>query len=123
MKRLLYFIPFLLLLNSCTILTREAIYWDADIDDYKIFPSYKFKENTQKFNFYANQPSILDTMFFENSKGKKQSLNDLLTGTKTHQFIVIQNDSILFEWNCKTCKRSDYSTLFSTSKSVTSLEA
>ncbi len=121
MKRLFYLIPFLLLLNACTILTREAIYRDADIDDYKIFPSYKFKENVQKYTFYAKQPSILDTMLFENVKGEKQNLSELLLGTKTRQFIVIQNDSILFEWNCKACKRSDYSTLFSTSKSITSL--
>ncbi len=121
MKRLFYVILLLFFLNSCTTLTREAIYRDADIDDYKIFPSYDFKENARKYSFHPKKASILDTMFFENSKGEKQSLSKLLTGTKTRQFIVIQNDSILFEWNCKSCKRSDYSTLFSTSKSITSL--
>ncbi len=121
MKRLFCIVALLILLASCTILTREALYWNADIDDYKVFPTYDFTENTQKYSFYPKKPNILDTMLFEDKKGQKVTLDKLLAETTTRQFVVIQNDSILFEGNYRGTKRSDYSTLFSTSKSVTSL--
>ncbi|WP_165806871.1 serine hydrolase domain-containing protein [Balneicella halophila] len=120
MKKLPYLIT-LLVLTSCTILTREAIYWDADIDDYKVFPTYDFKENNKKYSFCPKKVNLLDTMLFKNAKGEKETLDELLKGTKTSQFIVIQNDTILYEGNFNGYKRSDYTTLFSISKSVTSL--
>lgn len=54
MKKPHYLIT-LLVVTSCTIRTREAIYWDTDIHDYKVFSTYNLKENTLKYSFYEDK--------------------------------------------------------------------
>lgn len=108
-KKLLFFLFSLFFFISCSVLTRYIKYGDEDIDDYQIFPKYEFKENSQKFTFKTSNYKQLD------------SLGSLLEKTSTRAFIVIKNDSILFEKYFRNYKRDDISTVFSVSKSITSL--
>ncbi len=122
MKRtILLFYLFIIFLTSCTVLTRSVRYAGPDIDDYRVFPKYEMKENSEKFFFDHKNKSALDTLKIKNKDGLQQEINTALSGTSTRAFIVIQNDSILFEKYFNGYKKSDYSTIFSASKSVSSL--
>lgn len=109
LKEILFCLFLLPLFISCSVLTRYAKYGSEDIDDYKVFPKYEFEENAQKFTFEDGHSTQLD------------SLESLLEKTSTRAFIVIKNDSILFEKYFRNYKRNDIYNVFSVSKSVTSL--
>ena len=94
---------------SCSVLTHYIKHGSEDIDDYQIFPKYEFKENSRKFTFEKNNNNRFD------------SLKTLLEKTSTRAFLVIKNDSIVFEKYFKEYKRDDISSTFSVSKSITSL--
>lgn len=111
----------ILLLSSCTVLTRSVRYYKADIDDYKVFPQHQFVENKNKFTFNEGTNSTFDTIEFKNKEGVKEELKTILSKTSTRSFIVIRNDSVLFEEYFKGYTRQDFSTVFSVSKSITSL--
>ena len=109
LKKIIFYLIFLFSLVSCNVLVRYMKYGSEDTDDYQIFPKYEFKENSRKYTFETRSNSQLD------------SLESLLEKTSTRSFIVIKNDSILFEKYFRNYKRDDISTVFSVSKSVTSL--
>lgn len=114
---------FIGILSSCTVLTRSIRYWDADIDDYKVFDTYEFKENETKCHFVKNNSNKLDSLQlnFKRKGISYKKLKPLLKTTTTRAFIIIQNDSVIFEKYFNGYKREDISTVFSVSKSVTSL--
>jgi len=121
MKQILFILTFIILLSSCTVVTRSIRYQGSDIDDYKIFPKYEFKENNKKFFFKQENLSCLDSINFKNKEGVSQDLKTILSKTSTRGFIIIRNDSILFEEYFNGYCKEDISTLFSVSKSITSL--
>lgn len=109
-----------ILMNACTI-TRIIRYYEADIDDYNVFPEHKLTKSDNPFQFnYANE-LLFDSLM---EKSKDTILCDLkqhLENTTTRAFVVIRNDSVLFEEYFRGYQRDDISTFFSVSKSVTSL--
>lgn len=107
-KRLLP-LALILFFASCSVITRYIKYGSEDIDDYRIFPKYEFKENSRKFTFEQSHNKQFD------------SLETVLKKTSTRAFLIIKNDSIIFEKYFRNYKRSDISSVFSVSKSVTSL--
>lgn len=109
LKYTVFFLVVIFLFASCTVLARYVKYGSEDIDDYRIFPTYPFQENTHKFYFDKYADNRLDT------------LQSLLEKTSTRAFIVIRNDSVLYEKYFRNYRKEDISTVFSVSKSVTSL--
>lgn len=112
-----------IILQSCTLIYREIRYGEADITDHKIFPYTKIKNGENNFHFKKGDSSILDNYMLEAKDSTLVSLDKYLEKTSTTSFIVIRNDSILFEKYYHGYKRNDVSTLFSVSKSVTSMLA
>nr|WP_321450503.1 serine hydrolase [uncultured Carboxylicivirga sp.] len=106
---------------SCTLLYREARYYDADITDYKIFPFIEVKASDSIFHFKTVDNSLVENIIVNYKGDSGIVLNDYLEQTSTNAFIIIRNDSILFEQYYKNRKPEDISTLFSVSKSITSL--
>ena len=114
------------LLQSCT-LTRSLLYWGPDITDHKIFPytevlpgdtMYQFKKSEDK----SVENYIVRAKNWEPSDTVDLPLTDFLEQkTGTVSFLVIRNDSILYEQYFRGYNRSAISTIFSVSKSVTSL--
>jgi CubicO group peptidase (beta-lactamase class C family) len=103
------------------VITRCIRYGGEDIDDYMVFPKYEFSENNEKFLFKPKGNNVLDTARFKNKKGEFENLKTILSHTSTRGFVVIQNDSILFEEYFNGYTKQDISTIFSSTKSVTSL--
>jgi len=121
MKKIIQLLSAILLFSSCTIVSRYIRYGEADIDDSKVFAQYVFKENSDKYFFNKKSNSVLDTILFKNNRGELQNLKTILDSTSTRAFVVIQNDSVLFEEYFNGYNNQDFSTIFSASKSVTSL--
>lgn len=113
---LLVFLP----LTACHVprfFTRNK----ANITDHKIFPYTPVSTNSEyTFAFAQGQEEKLADFRF-NYHGEPQSLSALLEETSTNAFMVIHRDSIIYENYFERREREDISTLFSVSKSVTSL--
>jgi CubicO group peptidase (beta-lactamase class C family) len=97
MKKIKFIFPSLLtllLMQSCYV--GRFVYWNlADIRDYKKFPymmvdkpeqPFKFKTDTTKYKF--------DTITY---KGVLYKFDDFLEKDKTVAFLIIKNDTILYE--------------------------
>lgn len=114
----------LIILQSCHY-GRMIRYYKADIDDHKIFPyttintgdgTFYFEDGTQ-----SEKAKTLDTLKFS-VNGEKHAMDKVLNDfTETTAFLVIKNDSIVFENYYEGYKRDSISNIFSVSKSVTAL--
>ncbi|NME67855.1 serine hydrolase domain-containing protein [Flammeovirga aprica] len=111
------------LLSSCTVIYRGVRYGGADVDDHNVFPTYDIKENKEKYHFANSNLHPLDTIDIKWKYKERQfhHIDSLLEMTTTRGFVVIRNDSILHENYYRGYKKEDISTVFSVSKSVTSL--
>jgi len=111
----------LVALSSCTVLYRGARYLDADITDHKIFPYTEVNTGDSVYTFAEGNGQIFDTLRVTYQHDTLKTLDEMLAASSTHAFVVIRNDSVLFERYYKGYQREDISTVFSVSKSVTSL--
>lgn len=123
MKKFLLLLVSFSLLTSCTVFYRTIRYGSEDIDDYNIFPTYDLNKNQTKFHFETNKNNCIDSMDinwkFENTV--YHHLDSLLEKTSTRSFLIIRNDTIIYEKYFNGYKANDISTVFSISKSITSL--
>jgi CubicO group peptidase (beta-lactamase class C family) len=95
--------------------------WRAsDILDYEKFPNHPFSASPRPFLFVPATDVLLRDFFIETKKGK-QRLNDVLTSSETTAFLVIKNDSLLYEGYFNGYTRESINTSFSVGKSITSL--
>lgn len=92
----------------------------ANITDHKIFPYTPMSSSDTPFTFEAGKAS-LDSLRLRNEDGDMLLFDDYLAQTRTTAFLVIKNDSILFENYYRGYETSDISNIFSVSKSVTAL--
>lgn len=94
------FLLVLLCLQSCHI-GRMIRYYKADIDDHKIFPYTEVNKGEETFYFKDGTDSELANRINNISviKGDENYfINDFLKNkTETTSFLVIKNDTILFE--------------------------
>lgn len=102
-------------------MTRSIKYFKADIDDYKIFPYTEIKTGNNPFDFESDNKEVLKDFIVNSKDSSSLKLDEYLAETSTTAFLVIRNDSILFEKYYNGYDRAQISTLFSVSKSVTSL--
>jgi CubicO group peptidase (beta-lactamase class C family) len=106
-------------LNSCHV--GRYFYWNvADVNDMNRFPSQSIKAGNEPFAF-VETPNLKQ---LESSKlkwkGKELKLDDFLESTKTTSFLVIKNDSIVYEKYFDGRDKNSISPSFSIAKSFVS---
>ncbi len=118
MKKILILIFIAVLLQSCHVAC-SVYYLKADISDHNIFPKNDIKASSEPFVFHSAKQK--PKLRVKGSQGFMDLDTFLDSETQTTAFLIIHNDSILFENYYKGYTSSDVSNIFSASKSVTSL--
>lgn len=109
----------LFVFSSCK-LVRFVVYNFADINDHKKFPSRKVEKQQEVFRFYhAINPRVPKKATLPD--GKAIDFSTFLSSNKTVAFLIIQNDSILYESYFSGYDSSSVVPSFSVAKSVTSI--
>ena len=118
-----------LLTSSCTsFYLGRYVFWNfVDIEDHQKFPArrisnappaFYFKKSEEAEKRFSLQFREIEYYF---QKGKKSApLDDFLISTGTTAFIVIQDDTVLYEKYFNDYARDSINTSFSMSKSVVS---
>ncbi len=124
MTRQLLLLIFLLAfsLSSCKI-GRFVFYNKANITDYKVFPSRPIETGDSNFSF----PKVDNRLPFDSltitAKGekKRQKFEDYLIDNETVAFLIIQNDTLIYENYFNGYDETSIVNSFSMAKSVTSM--
>lgn len=134
MKKLIFFLLLfclLLIYSDCTTISIIR-HQTSDPDDYKIFDTriIKSPEPQEVFRFAYNVKkqteiaSLILSPKFEQNQGLKQlpsiTLGDFLIKSRTNAFLVIRNDTILFEKYFNGYNESSISNSFSMGKTIIS---
>ena len=121
-KRLpVFLVPVLLIIcSSCTAI--RTIWWGhADVDDYKKFSSVPIQKSGSPVQFYTHSGNkLLKIPNFPLVPRDTTSLDNFLDQNHTLCFILIRNDTILYERYFKGYNRESVFPSFSISKSVVS---
>ncbi len=104
------------------------ICWNySDVSDYKKFSSREILNGSNHYLFKENadrKPDVSDIFksveYRYKNKPLKCSLDELLRSTGTTAFIIIENDTVLFEKYYNNIHRESVNTSFSVAKSFTS---
>ena len=112
--------------QSCSF-TRPMLYWWPNISDHKIFHHTEMTPGNKRFQFTEGDEDEYGSYTVNMRTGYETDttilLDEYLRATKTTAFLVIRNDSILFEKYYNGYTRDSISKNFSISKSITSLLA
>ena len=123
-KYLIFLLLLLNLVSSCTVY-RAVRYWLPEIDEYGAFPQDEILTGEEQFNFpVAIDSSLVQLRLIERTaKGDtlRPTIDDFLARSATTAYIIIKNDTIIYEHYYRGYDRSKISTYFSVTKSVTSL--
>ena len=122
-KRFFTLLLLLTMIGSCTVY-RELRYWTPGIDEYNAFPQAKIKSGDEKFHFpIAIDSSIVNTKVKKIVQGDMlwYSVDEYLAPRDATAYLIIKNDTLVFEKYYHGYDRSKISTFFSVTKSVTSL--
>ena len=116
-----------LFLGSCT-LYRAVRYGNAGIDDYRTFPQDTIFKGKEGFLFVETQHGqrLFDTLRVVRSYGRDCTIDEALADERVKKklscgVLLIRNDSIIYEGYQGIIGRDAVSTVFSVSKSLTSL--
>ncbi len=117
-------VPVLLVLffvfQSCHV-ARFFIYNFADVRDYKKFPKQELHRSPDPFYFIdGTKTQSLHLPEILTRKRSHYPLEDALKKTGTIAFLIIRNDSILYQWYHSHKDKSSVTTSFSMSKSFIS---
>ena len=121
-KTITYLFILSILTQSCSF-TRTMLYWQPNITDHKIFPHTELLPNDSIFRFYEGEKKLSQAILTQ-QKGliDTLSLDDYLAQkTSTTAFLIIRNDTLLFEKYYRGYTSDSISKNFSISKSITSL--
>jgi len=104
-------------------LMRVLRYRSPNAETYKIFPQTIVHKSDSVFHFYRTEKmrNDLDTLHVLDRNNQSISLKDYLKNGETNAFIVIRNDSILYEKYDKGYSDSTLTTIFSGAKSMISI--
>ena len=121
MKKVLGAVLFFILFQSCHV-GRFFIYNFADIRDYKKFPKKELHHSPEPFYFTdGTQAQSLHLPKTVSGRNKTSyTFEGALKKTGTIAFLVIRNDSILYQWYRPNKDKSTITTSFSMSKSFIS---
>lgn len=124
MKKTIQYLSLVLLvftLNSCHV-GRFFIWNFADARDYKKFQKIDIQNGDKPFEFtYAHKSGKLKIPKFVNRHKKQYEFEEALKKSGTVAFMVIKNDSILYENYFRNRKQESQHPSFSVAKSVTSM--
>lgn len=96
--------------------------WRAsDIEDVNKFPKHEFKASSQPYFFIKSSKKYLDSLKFSHGKNRSSYLYEILKNSGTTAFIVIRNDTLIYEKYLNDYYRNSINTSFSVAKSITSL--
>lgn len=107
-----------ILLHSCHV-GRFFIYNFANITDHKKFPNRALNASNAPFEFQRSVKSIAPREIAYN--GKPKNFESFLEESNTVAFLIIRNDSILYENYFNRHDTTDIVASFSMAKSVTSM--
>jgi CubicO group peptidase (beta-lactamase class C family) len=109
------------LFSSCEV-ARCIIYNVVDVNDYKIFPYRITKADDAKFCFAPNdcQDEKRIPVNILTSDDRKIYFDQFLEQKKTLAFLVIQNDTMVYEKYFNECNQTSIIPSFSIAKSITS---
>ena len=93
-KKLLLLVCIVLIVSSCKI-ARFVFYNFAGVNDYKKFPKRELKASVTPFMFAAKTSQAFPQSITYNRKTER--LDEFLSQQSTLAFIVIRNDTILYE--------------------------
>jgi CubicO group peptidase (beta-lactamase class C family) len=100
---------------------RWVIWNKSDIEDYMKFPNYSFHASNNPFYFHSNFDFTYDSLHVSEKKNRKTPLYKILEKSHTTAFLIIRNDTILYEKYLNGYDKQSVNTSFSTAKSITSL--
>lgn len=112
---LLFFVTVSIALYSCHV-GRFFIYNFADHTDYKKFPSRQISKGDSTFYFHA-----LSAQKKIDINGGYDSFETYMQENKSIAFLVIRNDTVLYEWHDKKYDGASIFTTFSMAKSFVGL--
>ncbi len=129
MKKKLYILLFFLttiifLYTSSSTKTYIGRYvkWRAsDIEDFKKFPKYEFKAASNPFCFFEKFENKINTIKVTKNDNNKVELINVLQKSETTAFLIIKNDTLIFEKYLNGYTKNSINTSFSIAKSITSL--
>lgn len=107
--------------NTHTYFGRWMTWRASDIKDFEKFPSIKFKPSSTPFHFINAPNYSLDSLSVTIKENQKEILPVALKNSETTAFIVIKNDSLIYEKYFNNYNRESINTSFSVGKSITSL--
>lgn len=116
--KVLLFAVTLFLFSSCKI-GRFFIYNFADINDHKKFPSRPLSASPSPYQFIDAKGKVPIPKYVSN-KGEKIDIDDFHNKHKTVAFLIIRNDSLIYENYYKGYSRTRVVPSFSMAKSFTS---
>jgi CubicO group peptidase (beta-lactamase class C family) len=106
------------LLTPHSGLARAIVWMEADVDDFRRFPSRPIEAPAEAVRFRrAPTPAVLTTVSVD---GAERDLEEFLGSTGTTAFVVIQDEAILYERYLNGDNRSSIQTSFSVAKSYLS---
>lgn len=127
-RALIFAVSFIVVFSCSTTYLGRYITWNkADIYDYQNFPSRAVETGPSTFYFHSSREKERDflgtikNIRYRTQKGSKElPLEEFLTSTDTTAFLVIRDDTILYEGYFNGFGRDSTCTSFSISKSITS---
>ena len=114
---------FFLASRTDTFTGRWVAWKSSGVEDYLLFPSHTINHAPPKFYFDNEDQNLSFEQIKYQYKGKSHTTNldSLLESTGTTAFIVIKDDTILYEKYFNDYQRNSIVTSFSIAKSFTSL--
>ena len=110
--------------NSLSYDELLSLWGDASVFDYLTFPSHELMPGSHPIDFAVNSKELMVSSLFEQLKsvgGRRISnLEEFLARTLTTSFIVIQNDTVIYEKYFNGFDRESIVTSFSMAKSFLS---
>lgn len=119
--RLLLLVGLALTVSSC-YLGRMAVYNVADVNDYKKSPQLHVGNGSEVFTFFQGHRDLTSELFSAKfiDSDKITDFESLFAETKTTSFLIVKNDSIVYERYFNNYNDSSLFTSFSVNKSFVS---
>ena len=99
---------------------RVLTHWDSSVNDYKVFPKRVIRKSQNPYTYEKNLNSTLKDIDIKYSN-KKKTLSQFVKDTNTTSFIIVKNDTIVYEQYSGGYNENSTFTSFSMAKSIVSL--
>lgn len=109
------------LLTPYSTFARAVVWRDADVDDYKRFPSRSIAASPHPARFLRkSRAGAARTQITIGSKGRSVALDEFLAETGTTAFVVLSDDAVVYEDYFNGSTSTSIQTSFSVAKSFLS---